>query len=156
MRRADLAPGRAAESLAILAIGASRRTVRAAPAWSTKPAQAQASSAAALTSSLKRSVRRRLLRWLTLPLSGDLHSCVSQIAVFGHRTKSASVRLPTMPARSMHEDDPLEDFDHREITLEGVAKVVHTAGDGPAVIVMTEMPGISPHVARFKAVTAGR
>jgi len=27
--------------------------------------------------------------------------------------------------------------------------VVHTAGSGPAVIVMTEMPGISPHVARF-------
>jgi dienelactone hydrolase len=54
-----------------------------------------------------------------------------------------------MPARSMREDDPLEDFDHREIALEGVAKVVHTAGRGPAVIVMTEMPGISPHVARF-------
>jgi dienelactone hydrolase len=27
--------------------------------------------------------------------------------------------------------------------------VVHVAGGGPAVIVMTEMPGISPHVARF-------
>jgi dienelactone hydrolase len=49
----------------------------------------------------------------------------------------------------MNEDDPLEDFDPREITLEGVEKVVHIAGDGPAVIVMTEMPGISPHVARF-------
>jgi dienelactone hydrolase len=33
--------------------------------------------------------------------------------------------------------------------LEGVTKVVHVAGTGPAVIVMTEMPGISPHVARF-------
>ena len=54
-----------------------------------------------------------------------------------------------MLKRNMHEDDPLEDFDHRKITLEDVTKVVHVAGSGPAVIVMTEMPGISPHVARF-------
>lgn len=58
-----------------------------------------------------------------------------------------------MPAktakRKLDEDDPLEDFDPREVTLEGVTKVVHVAGAGPAVIVMTEMPGISPHVARF-------
>jgi dienelactone hydrolase len=46
-------------------------------------------------------------------------------------------------------DDPLDDFTRREITLDGVAKTVYTAGHGPAVIVMTEMPGISPHVARF-------
>jgi dienelactone hydrolase len=46
-------------------------------------------------------------------------------------------------------DDSLDDFDHRVITLDDVAKVVHVAGGGPAVIVMTEMPGISPHVARF-------
>ena len=54
-----------------------------------------------------------------------------------------------MLKRNMHEDDPLEDFDPRVLTLEGVSKVVHVAGAGPAVIVMTEMPGISPHVARF-------
>lgn len=54
-----------------------------------------------------------------------------------------------MTRRSMLEDDPLEDFDHRDITRDGVAKVVHVAGTGPAVIVMTEMPGISPYVARF-------
>jgi dienelactone hydrolase len=53
------------------------------------------------------------------------------------------------PIRSVNEHDPLEDFDPREITLDGVTKVVHAAGSGPAVIVMTEMPGISPHVARF-------
>ena len=47
------------------------------------------------------------------------------------------------------QDDPLTDFEPREITLEGATKVVHIAGTGPAVIVMTEMPGISPHVARF-------
>jgi len=54
-----------------------------------------------------------------------------------------------MPTRSLNDDDPLDDFDRREITLDGVAKVVYVAGAGPAVIVMTEMPGISPHVARF-------
>ena len=47
------------------------------------------------------------------------------------------------------EDDPLEDFERREITLAGTTKRVYVAGSGPAVIVMTEMPGISPHVARF-------
>ena len=54
-----------------------------------------------------------------------------------------------MPSRSLKTDDPLEDFTPREITLDGITKVVHTTGSGPAVIVMTEMPGISPHVARF-------
>jgi dienelactone hydrolase len=54
-----------------------------------------------------------------------------------------------MAKRNMNEDDPLEDFDPRVLTLEGVTKLVHVAGTGPGVIVMTEMPGISPHVARF-------
>ena len=30
-----------------------------------------------------------------------------------------------------------------------MSRTVHVAGSGPAVIVMSEMPGISPHVARF-------
>jgi dienelactone hydrolase len=46
-------------------------------------------------------------------------------------------------------DDPLDDFECRDVTLDGVAKKVYVAGRGPAVIVMAEMPGISPHVARF-------
>jgi len=46
-------------------------------------------------------------------------------------------------------DDTLDDFDHRPVTLDGVTRTVHVAGAGPAVIVMAEMPGISPHVARF-------
>jgi len=54
-----------------------------------------------------------------------------------------------MPIGNTDEDDPLEDFDARMVSLEGIAKRVHVAGSGPAVIVMTEMPGISPHVARF-------
>src|SRR3984957_1935276 len=54
-----------------------------------------------------------------------------------------------MPKRSVKQDDPLEDFKRRDVALDGVTKAVHVAGAGPAVIVMTEMPGISPHVARF-------
>ena len=54
-----------------------------------------------------------------------------------------------MTTRPLTEDDPLDDFSARDIRLEGVAKRVYTMGAGPAVIVMTEMPGISPHVARF-------
>jgi dienelactone hydrolase len=49
----------------------------------------------------------------------------------------------------MKVDDALEDFVAREITLNGMTKNVYVAGSGPAVIIMTEMPGISPHVARF-------
>jgi dienelactone hydrolase len=45
--------------------------------------------------------------------------------------------------------DPLDDFETRQITLLGKTKRVYVAGNGPAVIVMTEMPGISPYVARF-------
>lgn len=51
-----------------------------------------------------------------------------------------------MPALT---DDDLADFAAREVTLEGLTKRVYVAGSGPAVIVMAEMPGISPHVARF-------
>ena len=49
----------------------------------------------------------------------------------------------------MNEEDPLEDFDRREFTIGGITKRVLVSGSGPAVIVMPEMPGISPHVARF-------
>lgn len=52
------------------------------------------------------------------------------------------------PTRSA-QDDPLDDFHARSYTLEGATKRVHVSGAGPAVIVMAEMPGISPHVARF-------
>jgi dienelactone hydrolase len=47
------------------------------------------------------------------------------------------------------EDDALDDFEPRSITLQGITRTVHVAGSGPAVIVMAEMPGISPQVARF-------
>ncbi len=54
-----------------------------------------------------------------------------------------------MQTRTLTEDDSLDDFQHRSVTLEDVTKTVHVTGKGPAVIVMAEMPGISPHVARF-------
>jgi dienelactone hydrolase len=51
-------------------------------------------------------------------------------------------RDPTTP-------DPLEDFERRPLTLLDRTKPVFVAGTGPAVIVMSEMPGIHPQVARF-------
>ncbi|NMO18760.1 dienelactone hydrolase [Pyxidicoccus fallax] len=51
--------------------------------------------------------------------------------------------------RNLEEDDTLEDFQHREVTLLEETRKVYTAGAGPAVIVLAEMPGISPRVARF-------
>ncbi|MQY29278.1 dienelactone hydrolase family protein [Nocardia aurantia] len=53
----------------------------------------------------------------------------------------------SLPADSR--DDDLADFASRSITLDGVTRTVYTAGAGPAVVVMAEMPGISPDVARF-------
>src|SRR4051794_5074138 len=52
-------------------------------------------------------------------------------------------------AGSLLEDDALGDFAMAEITLLDITKRVHVSGQGPGVIVMAEMPGISPHVARF-------
>ena len=46
-------------------------------------------------------------------------------------------------------DDPLTDFRSREIEVEGIRKRVYVSGQGPGVIVMAEIPGISPDVARF-------
>lgn len=54
-----------------------------------------------------------------------------------------------MTTRSVSEDDPLDDFAVRQVELEGVVRTVYETGVGPAVVVMAEMPGISPHVARF-------
>jgi len=51
--------------------------------------------------------------------------------------------------RDLSIDDPLEDFERREFTLLGKTRLVYVQGSGPAVIVMTEIPCISPHVARF-------
>jgi dienelactone hydrolase len=46
-------------------------------------------------------------------------------------------------------DDALQDFRASETCLEGITKRVYVTGRGPAVVVLPEMPGISPDVARF-------
>ncbi|MDI2127546.1 dienelactone hydrolase family protein [Yinghuangia seranimata] len=43
----------------------------------------------------------------------------------------------------------LDDFAKRVVSLGGDEKTVYVAGSGPAVVVMPEMPGISPDVLRF-------
>jgi dienelactone hydrolase len=54
-----------------------------------------------------------------------------------------------MPSGVITEWDKLKDFTAREVSLQGETKTVFTAGTGPAVIVMSEIPGITPEVARF-------
>lgn len=46
-------------------------------------------------------------------------------------------------------NDKLRDFEVRQLTFNGIEKRVYVSGDGPAVIVMAEMPGIGPQVIRF-------
>jgi dienelactone hydrolase len=43
----------------------------------------------------------------------------------------------------------LPGFAARSIPVDGVAKTVHVSGTGPAVVIMPEMPGISPDVLRL-------
>ena len=53
------------------------------------------------------------------------------------------------PERDLTQRDALEDFDARQLEFLGKTRRVFVAGTGPAVIVMSEMPGIYPHVSRF-------
>ena len=46
-------------------------------------------------------------------------------------------------------DDPLDDFVAREVTYEGRRRTVYRKGSGPGVIVISEVPGITPLVAEF-------
>ena len=52
-------------------------------------------------------------------------------------------------------DDPLSDFHVRIATHHGTPRRVHSIGEGPAVIIIAEMPGISPAVADFARRVAG-
>ena len=56
--------------------------------------------------------------------------------------------MPTLPA-DLTTPDPLTDFERRDLTFLGETRRVYVAGSGPGVIVMSEMPGIHPHVSRF-------
>ena len=50
--------------------------------------------------------------------------------------------------------DALDDFEHSSFTSEGSTRTVYRIGSGPAVIVMSEIPGITPNVARFARMVA--
>lgn len=54
-----------------------------------------------------------------------------------------------MTAGTSHRDDPLTDFERRRFEHDSDERTVLVSGQGPAVIIMPEMPGISPDVARF-------
>ena len=45
--------------------------------------------------------------------------------------------------------DPLDDFEAHEVTYHGVTRTVFRKGTGPAVVVISEIPGITPLVADF-------
>lgn len=45
--------------------------------------------------------------------------------------------------------DPLDDFLVSSFTFEGTSRTVYRKGSGPGVVVMAEMPGITPRVADF-------
>jgi dienelactone hydrolase len=45
--------------------------------------------------------------------------------------------------------DALRLFEHTTFTAQGDTRAVYRTGSGPAVIVMSEIPGITPNVARF-------
>jgi len=51
--------------------------------------------------------------------------------------------------------DPLDDFERSTFTSDGVTRAIYRTGSGPAVIVISEIPGITPHVARFARMVAG-
>jgi dienelactone hydrolase len=42
-----------------------------------------------------------------------------------------------------------EDFERAEVTIDQMTKPVWRSGDGPGVVIMHEVPGITPRVARF-------
>jgi dienelactone hydrolase len=54
-----------------------------------------------------------------------------------------------MPTWDAELDDPLDDFARTIVDVHGERKTVYVTGSGPAVILMPEMPGISPDLARF-------
>jgi dienelactone hydrolase len=59
-------------------------------------------------------------------------------------TPSYATETPKLTDR-----DEMPDFERREITLLDETRRVFVSGQGPAVIVMAEMPGIYAHMARF-------
>lgn len=63
-----------------------------------------------------------------------------------------------MPTFDLSNDDhdPLEDFERRAYTFEAKSRDVYLKGSGPAVVVVHEVPGITPEVAEFGRRVADR
>jgi dienelactone hydrolase len=51
--------------------------------------------------------------------------------------------------------DTLADFEASTFSAGGSGRAIYRLGSGPAVIVISELPGITPHVARFGRAVAG-
>jgi dienelactone hydrolase len=56
---------------------------------------------------------------------------------------------PGVAASTHPLDDAIVDFERRVVDVDGVVKTVYGAGSGPGVVVMPEMPGVSPDVLRL-------
>jgi dienelactone hydrolase len=52
-------------------------------------------------------------------------------------------------------DDPLSDFEKTTFTHDGKTRTIYRQGEGPAVVVIAEMPGITPKVADFARKVVG-
>lgn len=66
----------------------------------------------------------------------------------------AQLRFPPTPGGPMA-DDPLDDFEKTTFTHDEKTRDIFRTGSGPAVIVMSEIPGITPKVAAFARMVAG-
>jgi dienelactone hydrolase len=53
-------------------------------------------------------------------------------------------------------EDVLADFGRSQITLNGRSRLVYELGSGPVVVILSEIPGITPLVAAFARETASR
>ena len=62
----------------------------------------------------------------------------------------------TLPPPAHCSKTMLEGFTSTEFSFEGVARTVYRRGRGPCVLIMHEIPGITPEVARFAALVADR
>src|SRR5688572_13791513 len=83
-------------------------------------------------------------------IRGSLMSerCAPERAGLQEATQIGTSAMP-MADLEWNRHDALADFERRELTFGGATRLVYVAGSGPAVIVMSEMPGIYPLVARF-------
>ena len=60
-----------------------------------------------------------------------------------------SERTPPTPVRPSQTPDPLDDFTPRPFAFDGKTRTVFWKGSGPPVVVMHEIPGITPEAAEF-------